>query len=74
MKFDQYHPYFYPVIIGGSILVILLYWLLWRKNARLANWLVFFGVVGLVCSLIDWDYAFRHYFLIQSWHIGGTGG
>ena len=69
MKFDEYHPYFYPVIAGVSLVIVIIYWLIWRKNARLANWFVGTAVVALICYLINWDYALRKYFIISTWKL-----
>ncbi len=69
MNFDQHHPYFYPVIIGASLATIIIYWFIWRKDARLANILVGGAVFGVICYLINWDYALRHYFIISSWRL-----
>ena len=69
MKFDQYHPYYYPVLVGGGVLAILIYWLIWRKNAKLANGIVGAALVGVICCLIDCDYALREYFIIKSWKL-----
>lgn len=69
MPFNQYHPYYYPILGGIGLLSIVIYWFVWKKNARLANFIVFGMLVVLACYLINWDYRLRDYFMISDWKL-----
>jgi len=69
MPFNQYHPYYYPTLGGIALLAIIIYWFIWKKNAKLANFLVFGILAALLLYLVNWDYNLRQYFMITEWHV-----
>lgn len=69
MPFNKYHPYYYPILGGIALLSVILYWFIWKKNARLANFLVFGSLFALACYLVNWDYNLREYFMISNWKL-----
>ena len=64
---DRYDPYFWPKIAGISAACLGVYYFIWKKNSRLANFLVFGAAFALPCSLLDWDSVLHRFFRVSGW-------
>lgn len=70
MSFNpQHNPYFYQICAALGVISVLVYWQIYKRNAKLANILAFGLLFGLICYLIDWDYVLNRYFIINQWNV-----
>lgn len=69
---DPYDPYYYAKIGACALAGIVVYWLIWKKNARLANWIVFGATIALIAYLTNWDYILNHWFRVTEWSFPGS--
>lgn len=65
LDFDIYNRENQAILAGCAVLLSMVYWLLWRKSPKLANWLVFGSLFIVICFQVDWDYALNEYFRIR---------
>ncbi len=65
LDFDIHNPKEVAVLVGLAIVASGLYWIIWRRNARLANWIVFAAVVALLTQTVNWDYWLNSDFRVR---------
>ena len=59
----------YAKLAAAGVASIVIYWLVWKWNARFANLLVFVALVALLVFATNWDYALNNYFRVSSWNL-----
>ncbi len=65
LDLNLHDPKSIGTLAGLAVVTTALYWIIWRRSPKIANGLVFAGLVALICQLVDWDWFLNEYFRVH---------